>query len=76
MNYYVVNLCGLILYALCTVQAAASANPNLPFYGGSGTITANPAYPIVGESTQIRVVVGNSGDQPVLNVQVKASFNK
>jgi hypothetical protein len=51
------------------------ANPQIPFYGGNGTITATPHYPIVGEPTEIQVVVGNSGDADASNVQVKISFN-
>jgi hypothetical protein len=64
-----------ILSVLSAASAAASVNPTVPFYGSAGTITANPAYPIVGENTHIQVVVGNSGDQPASNVQVKVSFN-
>ncbi|HNQ88122.1 MAG TPA: CARDB domain-containing protein [Verrucomicrobiota bacterium] len=52
----------------------AGVNPQVPFYGW-GSITATPAYPIVGENTHIQVVVGNTGDEPASNVQVQVSFN-
>lgn len=58
-----------------TLTGWAGANPTLPFYGGGGTITAHPSYPIVGESTHIEVIVGNDGDAPATNVRVKVSFN-
>ena len=35
------------LLALGAAQAPAAVNPYLPFYGSGGTITVDPAYPIV-----------------------------
>jgi hypothetical protein len=75
MNQNSIHLFGLILYAICASPATASVNPNLPFYGSGGTITADPAYPIVGENTHLEVVVSNNGDADALSVQVKASLN-
>jgi hypothetical protein len=46
-----------------------------PFYGSGGTITVNPAYPMVGQNTHITVIVSNYGDQPATNVRLKISFN-
>jgi hypothetical protein len=57
------------------VSGQAAVNPNIPFYGSGGVITATPSYPIVGQNTHITVTVGNSGDQTATNVRVKISFN-
>jgi hypothetical protein len=64
----------LCLAGTVTAWGQLSVNPNVPFYGG-GTITANPAYPIVGENTHITVNVGNNGAAAASNVSVKISFN-
>lgn len=67
--------CAGALLTTSTLFGQTGANPNIPFYGGGGTITANPQYPIVGENTHIAVIVGNSGPQAATNVRVKISFN-
>ncbi len=64
-----------VFLALGAAHVRAAVNPYLPFYGSGGTITASPAYPIVGENAHIAVIVGNSGDQPATNVRLKISFN-
>lgn len=66
---------GTLLCAVCSVSGQTGANPNIPFYGSGGVITATPAYPIVGENTHIAVTVGNNGSQAAANVRVKISFN-
>lgn len=65
---------GACAFALTPLDALADANPHIPFYGW-GTITATPAYPIVGEEAQIAVTISNNGDLPAQNVQVRISFN-
>jgi hypothetical protein len=70
-----IQLAAAAAFALGLTTGQSSVNPFLPFYGSGGTITATPAYPIVGENTHIQVTVGNNGDQPASTVQVKVSFN-
>ena len=69
------QLCVLAALTCCFTTSYAGANPQIPFYGGNGSIIATPHYPIVGETAAIQVVVGNSGDAAAANVQVKVSFN-
>lgn len=74
-NRFRLQLCVLSALTCCFTASYAGANPQIPFYGGNGSIIATPHYPIVGETAAIQVVVGNSGDAAAANVQVKVSFN-
>jgi hypothetical protein len=66
--------CTLLAFTATGREAAAGANPAVPFYG-YGAIVANPNPAVLGETTQITVTIANPGDAPATNVRVKLSFN-